>query len=201
MSDIDEVKNDPETSKPSASRSVAGWILGGIVVVWAIVMMVFANRGPNEPPDLSKPAVSSTAVDYDWSLTDLDGRTVPFSEFKGKTVFLNFWATWCGPCVAEMPSIDTLASETSLKDVVFLGVSVDEDLDAIKRFVATQSPKFRVLRPKGDVPDQLMTEGIPATFIISPGGEIVTAHVGSASWDAPEVVALLERLSGHSAVE
>jgi thiol-disulfide isomerase/thioredoxin len=199
MSNMDE--NEPGAARPSALRSFSGWILGGIVIVWAIAMMLLANRMDVGAPDLSKPQVGAAAVDYNWSLTDLNGRIVPFSEFKGKTVFLNVWATWCGPCVAEMPSIDALTAEKSLNDVVFLGVSVDEEADAVKQFVARHSPKFRVLLPVGDLPEQFVTEGIPATFIISPSGEIVASHVGSASWDSPEVVALLARLSTASAPE
>ncbi len=71
---------------------------------------------------MSKPA------DYDWSLMDLDGQPVSFAKFKGKTVFLNIWATWCGPCVGEMPSIAKLARNPRLQDknIEFVCVSTDD---------------------------------------------------------------------------
>lgn len=184
---------------PPSSQRYWGWILGGIVLLWAILMIVLVPQQKLEKPDLQKPNLRSAGADYDWSVTDRSGRIIPFSNFKGKTVFLNVWATWCPPCVQEIPSIDNLAAMESLKDVVFLGVTVDEDEDSIRRFVASQKPRFRVVRPLGDLPDVFRTEGIPATFIIGPTGEIEMSHVGSAAWDAPEIVALLERLSQGTA--
>ena len=74
----------------------------------------------------------STPADYDWSPVDLNDQPVPFSRFKGKTVFLNFWATWCGPCVSEMPSIEELAKNPRLRDknIAFVCVSRDVSTDA-----------------------------------------------------------------------
>jgi len=186
---------------PRPSQRYWGWILGGIVLLWAILMIVLVPRQKLEKPEVRKPDIRSTGAVYDWSLTDRNGRIVPFSTFKGKTVFLNIWATWCPPCVQEIPSIDKLAAMESLKDVVFLGVTVDEEEDDIRKFVASQKPRFRVVRPLDAIPEVFQTDGIPATFIIGPTGEIEMSHVGSAAWDAPEIVALLEHLSQGTASE
>jgi len=77
------------------------------------------GEGDLSPPSLKAPRKALVAS-YDWNLTDLNGGTVPFSKFRGKTVFLNFWATWCAPCVEELPAISRLADDDRLKDVVFV---------------------------------------------------------------------------------
>ena len=91
---------------------------------WLFCLKVFV---PGPVNDLENTGISEPA-DYNWSLMDLDGQAVSFAKFKGKTVFLNIWATWCGPCVGEMPSIAKLARDPRLhnKNIEFLCVSTDD---------------------------------------------------------------------------
>ena len=99
--------SDP-TPKPGR---VWMYLCFGFVVFWLVCLPVFLPGPVNSLENTGM----STPADYDWSPVDLNDQPVPFSRFKGKTVFLNFWATWCGPCVREMPSIEELARNPRLR--------------------------------------------------------------------------------------
>jgi thiol-disulfide isomerase/thioredoxin len=178
-----------DNSKPRADRS---WLIIALVFIlfWVVYLGFFGprQRGSLEGTGLDRPA------EYDWSAEDLRGQPAPFSDFKGKTVFLNIWATWCGPCVTEMPSIARLAENPSIKgkNIQFVCVSVDEDIDSVRRFVEDKKWPMTILHARS-LPRVFMTDGIPATFIIAPDGRIVAAQVGSSDWDDPQVVQLLEK--------
>ena len=121
-----------------------------------------------------------------------------FERFKGKAVFLNFWATWCGPCIREMPSIARLADDPRLagKGVAFVCVSTDE-FDRRRRHFLQGRPWHMSYFRAERVPSVFYSEGIPTTFIIAPDGRIAAFEVGAADWDRPEVVALLEKLAAE----
>ncbi len=138
----------------------------------------------------------STPASYDWSLVDLSDQPVMFSRFKGKTVFLNFWATWCGPCVGEMPSIVKLARNPQLqgKNIAFVCASTDSSSDVVREFVAGKNWPMTILRTE-KIPPVFYSEGIPATFVIAPDGRIVGFEVGAADWNQPEVVEFLDKLA------
>jgi thiol-disulfide isomerase/thioredoxin len=181
-----------------------GWILGGVLgVLWCLYLGLngpAGSRGDLLPPELKAPKKTLT-VDYDWNITDLDGRSVPFSRFRGKAVFLNFWATWCAPCVEELPAISRLAQDDRLKDVAFVALALDDDPVQLKKYVADhriKAPVFllqqippAVFLPADD-PSRLAT---PVTFLIAPDGHIASIHDGPAQWDDPAVVEFLKTLA------
>jgi len=176
-------------TKPRPDRS---WLIIALVFLgfWVVYLTFFAprNRRPLEDAGIDLPA------DYNWKLEDLKEQSVPFSRFKGKTVFLNIWATWCGPCVGEMPSIARLAENPRLKgkNIEFVCVSTDDSTAAVVRFVRDKNWPMTVLRSES-LPPVFLTEAIPATYIITPGGRIVAAEVGANDWDKAEVVTFLEK--------
>src|SRR5690242_6152553 len=89
-------------------------VVAALVVAWCVFLAFFGpGRGGGAEPSL---APSSMLADYNWRLRDIDGNPVDFSLFKGKAVFLNIWATWCPPCVQELPSIAKLSQNPDLKD-------------------------------------------------------------------------------------
>ena len=132
--------------------------------------------------------------DYQWQLLDLKGSPVDFKELKGKVVFLNVWATWCPPCVAELPSIANLVSNSSLKaeDMVFLCVSVDDSPETARQFLEAKQLDLPVFTPAAGLPRAFQTDGIPATFVVGRDGRLLVAEIGAARWDAPEVVDFLK---------
>ncbi len=129
-------------------------------------------------------------------LEDLKGKKLEFKNFKGKVIFLNFWATWCGPCKEEMPSIETLFQQFKEKDFVFLSISVDyEGRRPVKEFIEKNRYTFPVLLdPKCQVLDLYEVKGIPTTFIIDKKGRMIGKAVGPKNWKSPEVISLLNLL-------
>jgi thiol-disulfide isomerase/thioredoxin len=129
-------------------------------------------------------------------LAGLDGKPVPFESLRGKVVFLNIWATWCPPCIAEMPNIQSLYEKVDSDKISFVMLSVDEGSnDKVQKFIDKKGYTFPVYRPASQIPDEFQSSAIPTTFIISPRGKIMDRHEGMADYDTPEVKAFLEELA------
>jgi len=167
-----------------------------IVLVMVAAWIVYVRfLGPGAPSDFSISG-DKRPVDYNWTLQDLDGGSVSFSKYEGKAVFLNIWATWCPPCVAEMPSIARLADSPRLKgrNIEFVCVSIDDSIDAPRKYVADKNWPMTILHAR-ELPGAFLTDGIPATFIIAPDGNLVSTTLGGFEWDAESVVGELEKLA------
>lgn len=140
------------------------------------------------------PKVGQKAPDFE--LKDAKGRSFKLSDFKGNLVLLNFWATWCPPCVEEIPSMDALNQSLKAKKFSMIAVSVDESWAVVKDFWSQVSrpPGFLVvLDQKGrDVASKYGVFKFPETFAISPEGEILKHFVGSVEWLHPETLKLVE---------
>ncbi len=178
-------------TEPSPRKADRTWLYVGLafLLAWGGYLALFA-------PVSRRPLVAPGAygmAEYHWRLLDLDDKSVEFSRFKGKKIFLNLWATWCGPCVGEMPSIARLAGDPKVKDVAFVCVSTDDSAEPVKKFLAGKNWSMTFLRAT-DLPSVFQTDGIPATFLIAPDGRIVGAEVGSADWNDPGVVKTLQAI-------
>jgi thiol-disulfide isomerase/thioredoxin len=151
--------------------------------------------GPKRRAVLQGTALSEPAV-YDWSLLDLNDQPVGFARFKGKTIFLNIWATWCGPCVGEMPSIARLAKDRRFKEkqVEFVCVSVDASAEPVRKFLADKDWSMTFLRAD-KLPPVYQSDGIPTTFVIAPDGRIAASELGATDWDQPAVADFLLKLA------
>ena len=114
-----------------------------------------------------------------FKLSNLNGETIDLSEFKGKRVFLNIWATWCGPCIQEMPSI--LALQEQLKGKVEFLLASDENLDIINRF-ASRPPARGLTLVKLDNPENFGINAIPMTFIFDEEGKLIHSEMGARDW-------------------
>lgn len=138
------------------------------------------------------------AFSYDFALKDLEGNKLDMKELKGKVIFLNLWATWCGPCRVEMPSIQNLYNSVDKDKVAFVMLSLDQEGDEAKisRFINDKGFTFPVYQPATPLPKQLRVTTIPTTFIISPDGKIKSKKVGMANYDTEEMRKFLSGLSG-----
>ena len=134
-------------------------------------------------------------ANFDFTLKDLEGKSVSLASFKGKVVLLNFWATWCGPCKAEIPGFVRLQAKYKDK-LVIVGYSVDDPADKAKAYADQYKMNYPILLGEGreDVQDAYgPIWGIPASFIISKDGLVCRKHMGIApeAQFEKEVVALM----------
>jgi peroxiredoxin len=131
-----------------------------------------------------------------FSLENIEGKKVELKNFKGKIVFINFWATWCGPCKEEMPSMEALYKQFREKGFVLLSISVDyAGLKPVKEFIEKNHYTFPVLiDQKCKVLDLYQVNKIPATFIINKKGKMVGKAIAPKNWTNPDVFALMDQL-------
>lgn len=124
----------------------------------------------------------------DFALPDTDGRTHRLSDYRGKWVVVNYWATWCGPCLQEIPELDAFHARHKDKDAVVLGVNVEDiELASLREFVDEHFMNYPVLLGKSDDTSPWgPIYGLPSTYLISPDGEIATMHMGALNGEALE---------------
>ncbi|WP_170114164.1 TlpA family protein disulfide reductase [Pontibacter mucosus] len=133
-------------------------------------------------------AANPTMAGAGFKLVDLNGKVTDFESLKGKVVFLNIWATWCPPCVAEMPNIQRLHDKLADENVAFVMLSVDEGgVEKVKKYIDKKGYTFPVYMPASSFPQEFYSNAIPTTFIISPEGKIVAKQEGMADYDTKEV--------------
>ncbi len=125
-----------------------------------------------------------------------NGELLNLSESKGKVYFINFWASWCPPCRAEMPSINNLASKIENKDKIsFIMVDVDNKMDASVKYMKKYSFNLQVYSSVSPIPEQIFNGTLPTTLIIGPDGNIVFYHTGMADYNTTEMINFLNTLS------
>ncbi len=129
------------------------------------------------------------------AFTDLAGTPVRLADLEGRVVLLNFWATWCSPCIREMPSLDRLQARLGGRGLSVVAVSIDRGgIKVIQPFAKRLGLKHLGLYhdPKGALFRAFGVSGLPATFLIGRDGGIHGAYAGPAEWDGPEALALIE---------
>ena len=134
------------------------------------------------------------SADYNFLLTDINGNEVSFTQFKNQTVFLNFWATWCPPCIAEMPDIDDLYQKKG-SEVSFVMISLDENRIKAKEFVERKGYHLPIYFLKTGLPKAYSTSSIPTTYVISPDGKLVVENHGMAKYNTESFIDLLDELN------
>jgi len=133
----------------------------------------------------------------DFTLSDMEGKTHTLSDYRGKVVMLNFWATYCGPCIKEMPSMQRLKEKMAGKEFTILAVNMAEQKSNVDAFFIKQKIKVGfpiLLDPEGEVVEKWMISAVPTTFIIDPKGEIRYALFGGLEWDSDDVINTLNML-------
>lgn len=133
-------------------------------------------------------------ADFNLNLIDANGEKVSMEQFKGKVIFINIWATWCPPCIAEMPGINKLFNDVKDDNVVFLMLSVDQNFEKAKRFSGKKGFAFEVYSLDGAIPEMYYTESIPTTFVIDANGALALRHEGMANYNTTEFRRFLRSL-------
>lgn len=151
---------------------------------------IFVNRLLSFEPSVleEQPAIDT----YQWSLRDLAGKKINFSSSKGKVALVNFWATWCAPCIAEMPDFQLLYNDYG-KKVDFYFVTNDKKQN-VERFLQENEYELPIFYPLQQAPKTLMGQALPATFLIDKKGNIVVKEFGTADWNSEAMRKILDQL-------
>ena len=173
-------------------REIIEWVIlltvVGVLLItgWYREVAGFLQRGVLET-GFMKPEISekSRLANYDFQLVNSGGRTINFSDYKGKTVFINIWATWCPPCIAEMPDIHELYKNVG-HDVEFVMISVDDDPTKTLKFIDRKGFEFPIYFLKNGLPTTYQSSSIPSTYVLSPDGQIVVEEHGLSKYDTKE---------------
>ncbi len=136
----------------------------------------------------------------DFTLNDVLGNKVSLSSFRGRVTILNFWATWCGPCKAEMPSLNNLYLEFRNRGLAVVAVSIDTTEKPVLSYISQTKPAFPILMDKNKEVyfDDYAGMGLPETFIIDRKGMLIEKIMGEQEWDSPKMKEkILDLLTGR----
>ncbi|WP_290696854.1 TlpA disulfide reductase family protein [Lacinutrix sp.] len=149
---------------------------------------IIAKLSPNIQDSDALKQVSS----YSWQLEDLEGNNFILNQLKGKVVLVNIWATWCPPCIAEMPSIQELYNDYSDK-IEFVLVS-NENQEVVKKFLKNKNYNLKVFTPLSQAPKTFSVNSIPRTFLLDRDGNIIIDESGAANWNSQTVRNTIDEL-------
>ncbi len=139
-------------------------------------------------------AVQLNDSDYNWQLSDINGQIINLSQYKGKVLFINFWASWCPPCVGEMPAIQDLYDiYKNDKRIQFLMLTNDSP-EKVNTFLKKRDYKFPVYFYSVRPPTVYTSNVIPTTFIISKDGKIIVKETGASNWNGEKITKLIKKL-------
>jgi len=160
-----------------------------------ILLLILSSSVSSQQAGKGLTPLSDKPLAPDFTLSDLDGNPHRLSDYRGKVVIVNFWATWCPPCRAEMPSMQRAWEQLQKQGIVMLGINVGEDEDTIFQFTADYPVEFPLLLDQqSKVIDQWPVLGLPTTFVVDPDGRIAYRAIGGREWDDPELLAQVRKL-------
>jgi len=176
-------------------RKIAAW---GVLAAALGVMLLFAMPSYRQG---EASIVGKTAEDFS---LEIDGKPKHLTDLKGKVVILNFWATWCPPCVEETPALNHLQKYIESRNGVILGVAADEDVDAYEKFLRDQAVVFPTYRDPSTkdnhspIAQSYGTSMYPETYVIDRRGKIARKFIGFQQWDSPDMLAYFDFILGQS---
>lgn len=177
-------------------------LIGSIIGIMLIVGVIgyigskVTNSGNTSNQQTSgSSAPEENAIAPDFSLRTINNATVRLSDYRGKVVFLNFWATWCPPCRMELPAMEKLYEKLKNQQFIILAVNIDGgDPQAVKNFVQSMNLTFPVLLDDGNVSRIYNVNAIPTSFIIKKDGTIDAIVNGARPWNDPNYINAFDKL-------
>ncbi len=166
---------------------VIGFMQRGLLATGLITPKI-ENKHQNETENVT---TTATPADFNLMLMDEDGNTLSLADFKGKAIFMNMWATWCPPCIAEMPNINKLYKEMG-HDVAFVMVSLDEDFETAKSFNNRKGFDLPIYTLQSRRPAMYQSTTVPTTYVISADGNLMLTHKGMANYNTSKFKSFLE---------
>lgn len=189
----------------------AGLLLTAVIVVTALAFYGFRGEfSQNEQPPAAVVQGNTNKLRLEilktptpapkFELKDPSGKPLSLSELKGKVVFVNFWATWCLPCIEEMPAMEKLHQELQKDGLVILAVNFQEGTERVKEFLTKHNLTFTALLDHdGKVAERYQAWALPVSVIINKRGEIVARAMGSKDWDSKESLQYFRQLLAQEA--
>ncbi|WP_103070318.1 TlpA family protein disulfide reductase [Aquimarina sediminis] len=156
------------------------------------MMQIFLTRIFSFSPGIVKVEERAQVLSYDWKLHGVNVESTNFSVSKNKVVLVNYWATWCPPCIAEMPSLQKLYNDYKDK-VEFFFVTTDDDPE-INKFMKDKHYYYPIYRSLSEHPKPFISKTIPATYLIDKKGNIIIDKVGAADWNTSKVREMIDKL-------
>ncbi len=179
---------DSPGSSSQSSHSVDRLLVGAIVVLAAALVWIVSGT-------LQERIVHAGDTAPDFKIVSDSGRTYTRKDFGGKILVLNFWASWCEPCVQEVPSLTQFQRELGPDGVVVLGVSIDTNEKRYKQFLQRFRVNFPTARdPRADISSDYGTFQIPETYVIDTSGKVREKIISNQDWMAPEFVARVKAM-------
>jgi len=173
----------------------------GITLLWAtpalfLLLVLLYGVLTRPPADSSHPAPRLGQPLADFTLPDLQGRLVQLSALRGKVVFINVWATWCPPCIEEMPTMQRLYERLHNRGLEILAISIDAlGAQVVAPFMQKYQLTFPALLDSKDrIAHLYHTGGVPESFIVDKRGLLVDKVIGPRDWSHPQIIAMFERL-------
>src|SRR6266850_363795 len=176
-------------------RKIVNW---GAVLAALGVLLLFAMPSYRQGEDS---IAGKKAEDFS---VELAGKPAHLSDLRGKVIVLNFWGSWCKPCVEEAPALDRLHKYIASRNGVVLGVAADEDEMAYRRFVRSENLSFPTYRDpatkdnRSPIAKSYGTYLVPETYIIDRNGKIARKFIGFQQWDSPEMLAYFDTILGQT---
>jgi peroxiredoxin len=169
-----------------------------------IILLVLITSSLTVSADWQQPELSHNLTEIkkvipakDFKLQDMDEQTISLSDYKGKVILLNFWATWCPPCIREMPSMERLHQQVDAEGFKVIAINQMEDADQVFAFTGQLEvdPTFEILfDTTSSVSRDYAVRGLPTTYLIDKEGRIRYRAVGGREFDHPEVIKTIEQL-------
>ncbi len=173
------------------------WILAILLILFTPVgfhVRVWVNKvvATVISPSTVDEDEQATLHNYNWNLVDLEGRSTNLQSKKGEVVLVNVWATWCPPCVAELPGFVELYAD--YKDKVIFAFVANDEKDKVVAFLEKKEYELPVYFQASATPMELESSSIPVTYIIDKAGHIVVEKTGAANWNSDKTRSLLDKL-------
>lgn len=166
-----------------------------MLMYMSLITVSFSFAACHQNEKGKQPNQTVTPTDTDITFTDENGKAVSLKSLNGKVVFINFWATWCPPCIHEMPSINRLKQSFKGNDkIVFLMVDVDGNIKKSKAFMEKNKYDLSVYVSNSDIPSSFLGGAIPTTIILAKNGDILTRIEGGRDYNSPEIIKTLNEL-------
>lgn len=169
--------------------TIAKWILIGAAAGGLVWVALRPRQGPVSMGDRAP----------GFTLPQLPSGRLSLSQFKGQVVVLNFWATWCPPCIEETPSLEQFATDMKSQGVTVIGVSVDENGQQLDKFIRMYHLSYPVARdPSAALANRYGTYKLPETYIIDRNGRVAEKIIGATNWTDPRMITFVKSLTGNN---